>query len=149
MNMRKLRDPIIIVTTILWGLTTVLGWNNENYWICLLLCVPIIGGYASIGASNGGTLNKSFFMYPILPFMIVWALSFVGAHYYAVKYMGAVPPLILGFHPSLFCIVVGFWMGGLLTLLVGFVTKHDMWMSRQNWEDYKKAIQALNKSTGA
>ena len=144
MDMRKLRGPIIIVTTILWMVTTVLGWNNDNYWICLLLCVPILGGYVMIGTSNNGVLNKSFFLYPILPFMIVWALSFFGAHHFAVKYAGVVPPLIFGFHPSLFCIIIGYWFGGVYTLLAGFVVKHDQWMSAKDWENYKQKIQKLN-----
>ena len=147
MDMRKLRGPIIILTTILWILTTVLGWNNDNYWICLILSVPIMGGYVMIGTSNNGVLNKSFFLYPILPFMIVWALSFIGAHYFAVKYAGVVPPLILGFHPSLFCIVIGYWLGGIYTMLAGFVTKHNQWMSAQDWDNYKKKIQKLNAET--
>jgi uncharacterized membrane protein len=144
MDMRKLRGPIIIITTILWAVTTVLGWNNDNYVICLVLSVLIMGGYCMIGTSNKGTLHKSFFLYPILPFMIVWIASFILAHYFSVIYAGTVPPLILGFHPSLFCIVVGYWFGGVLTLLVGFVTKRDCWMSAKDWEDYKTTIKALN-----
>ena len=144
MDMRKLRGPIIIVTTILWAVTTVLGWNSNNYWICLVLSVFIMGGYVMIGTANKGKLHQSFFLYPILPFMIVWGASFVLAHYFSVIYAGVVPPLILGFHPSLFCIIAGYWMGGLFTLLVGFVTKRDCWMSAQDWEDYKNTIQALN-----
>ena len=144
MQITDLKKYLVILSTILWCAITVLGWKNENYLICLILSVFIMGCYLMLGAANKGVLKQRFFIYPILSWAVVWIAAFVCAAYFADSYAGVVPPLILGLHPSLACIVGGFWFGGLLTLLLGWRVNKSDWMSSEDWDEFVSLIKELD-----
>lgn len=144
MQITHLKKHLIIISTILWCAVTVLGWKNENYLICLVLSVFIMGCYLMLGAANKGILSKKIFFYPILVWEVVWIATFVFAAYFADLYAGVVPPLILGLHPSLACIIGGFWFGGLLTILMGWRINKNDWMSSDDWDKFVEKIKELD-----
>ena len=145
MEITKWKKWLIILSTLLWCVVTVLGWKDENYLICLVLSVFIMGSYLILGSANKGVLKKRFFIYPILVWAVVWIVAFVFAAYFSELYAGVTPPLIFGLHPSLACIMGGFWMGGLLTILLGWRLNKDELMSSDDWDEFVKKIQDLKK----
>lgn len=144
MQNTKWKEWLIIISTILWCVITVLGWKNENYVICLVLSVIMMGAYLMLGAAKNNMLSKKMFIYPILIWAVVWIASFVLAAYYGDLYAGVTPPLILGLHPSLACTMIGFWMGGLLTILLGWRINKDEWLSADDWERFVNRIKELD-----
>lgn len=145
MRVDNKRTAFMIITTILWCVATVLAWNNDNYVICLVIGVVIMGIYYILGTANQGYITKGFLFYPIGCWAVIWAAAFILADYFSTAYAGVVPPFkVLGMHPSLACIVFGFWMGGVVTVLPGFVLKKDNWMSHKDWDNFLAKVKEID-----
>lgn len=145
MQITNLKKWLIILSTALWCVIAVLGWKNENYLICLVLSVIIMGCYLILGSANKGIISKKFFIYPLLTWAVVWTAAFCLAAYFADVYAGVKPPLVFGLHPALACIIGGFWFGGLLTILLGWHLHKDEWMSPDDWDAFVQEIQKLDE----
>jgi hypothetical protein len=52
---------------------------------------------------------------------------------------------ILGFHPSFSWTIILYWIGGVLTLTLGFVKLKDEWLSEQDWEEFKKNVKKIDE----
>jgi hypothetical protein len=52
---------------------------------------------------------------------------------------------ILGFHPSFSWTVILYWIGGVLTLTLGFVALKDEWLSEKDWEEFKGKVQKIDE----
>lgn len=143
----KVKEKItsmIILTTILWVIITVCGWKGQ-YIIGMILGVFLMLVYMSIGAANQGVLNKKFFTYPLMVWATLWVLSFILSDYHGKLFTGTMPSFtILGFHPSFAWTVITYWIGGVLTLTLGFVLYKDLWLSDEDWNNFIKKIGQID-----
>ena len=136
---------IIIFTTFLWAVINVLGWLNYHM-IGMYLGVILMLMYMILGIAKKGVVSKKFLAYPLLIWIVTWIISFFLANYYGTKFAGVLPTFtILGFHPSFAPIVFLYWVGGMLTLTLGFMVYQDEWMSEKDWDDFKVKIEAIKE----
>lgn len=143
MDITKITTPLIVLQTILWVIVCPLAWNNY-YLEALYLGVIIIGIYFILGTAKKGVVSKKLLFYPFGCWAVIWLVSFYYADYYKVMFQGVVPSFnILGFHPSMAFVVLGFWFGGFLTLTVGYHLLKDEWLTEQDWEDFKTKLKNI------
>lgn len=144
-KLREKTTSLVILTTILWIFITICGWK-EQHILGMILGVFLMLVYMSLGAANQGVLNKKFFVYPLIIWSILWILSFILSNYYAKLFTGTIPSFtIVGLHPSFAWTMITYWIGGVLTLTLGFVLYKDLWFSNEDWEDFKNKIEQLNR----
>lgn len=136
---------LIIITTALWVAINISGWTG-NHMIGMYLSVILMLSYMIIGVAKKGVVSKKFILYPLLIWAIAWIASFSLAEYYSLKFAGALPSFtILGFHPSFAPVIFLYWIGGMLTLTLGFIYFKDEWMSEKDWDEFKHKIEAIKE----
>lgn len=147
MNISDKSTVINVLISVLWLACMLLGWSNQHV-IGMCVGVVLMYLYMLLGVSKQGISSKSFVVYPMGIWAVLWILSFVLNDYFAVIYAGQVAPAFLGFHPSFAPTIFLYWIGGMLTLSLGFVLKKDEWMSQKDWDDFcvrmKKIKEANN-----
>ncbi len=135
----------VLITTALWVIITVLGWKGQHMAGMYLGLVMMLL-YMILGVSKQGVVSKKLLFYPLISWGLVWAISFFLADFYALKYAGVMPDFtIMGFHPSFAPIIFLYWIGGMLTLTLGFVVLKDEWMSEEDWDNFKVKIEGLKE----
>jgi hypothetical protein len=146
MDLSSKKTAIIVITTILWLTINFLGWN-DYYLVSMYLGVVLMLLYMMLGIAKQGILSKKLFFYCLIPWAVIWAASFTLADYYAALFAGAMPSFtILGFHPSFASIVVGYWIGGMLTLTLMYYNLKDEWLSQKDWDDFVKKIASIDET---
>jgi hypothetical protein len=136
---------IIVITTILWAVINVLGWLG-SHMAGFYLAVVLMLLYMTLGVANKGVVSKKFLIYPLLIWGGTWIVSFFFADYYGTKFAGIMPSFtVLGFHPSFASVVFLYWVGGMLTLTLGFILFKNEWMSDQDWNNFKEKIRAIKE----
>ncbi len=147
--MKKLTTPLMIVTACLWGATTIMGWLGLGFE-ALFPALLLLFLYAVLGSAKGGRLSTGYIIYPLVAWLAVWAASFILSEHHARMYEGRLPELtILGLHPSFAWTVLLYWVGGVLTLTVGFYIKRDDWLSKADWEAFKENIAEPDEGGGS
>lgn len=136
---------IIIITTILWVVINVLGWLGKamaGFYLGVILMLL----YMILGIARNGVVSKKFLSYPLIPWAIIWIISFFLADYYAVKFAGLAPSFtLLGFHPSFASTIILYWIGGMLTLTLGFMVYRDEWLTKGEWDSFIEKINRLKE----
>jgi hypothetical protein len=146
MDLSNKKTAIIVITTILWVTITILGWKNY-YMVSMYLGVVLMLLYMILGTAKQGILSKKLLIYCLIPWAILWSLSFFLADYYAAIFAGVMPTFtVFGFHPSFAAIVVGYWIGGMLTLTAMYIKFKDEWLSEKDWNDFMKKIGEIEES---
>lgn len=146
MDLSSKKTAIVIITTALWLIITYLGWNNV-YLVSMYLGVVLMLLYMMLGVAKQGKLSKKLLYFCLIPWAIVWTVSFYLADYYAALFAGVMPSFtVLGFHPSFAATVVGYWIGGMLTLTAMYMTYKDEWLSKKDWEDFLEKIQEIKET---
>lgn len=146
MDLSSKKTAIIVITTALWLIITFLGWNNV-YLVSMYLGVVLMLLYMMLGVAKQGVLSKKLFFICLIPWAIVWAVSFYLADYYAALFAGAMPSFtVLGFHPSFAATVVGYWFGGMLTLTIMYYMFKDEWLSQNDWNSFLEKIEEIKES---
>lgn len=152
MNIEKKKDLMILLIAVLWLAIAVLGWKGM-YMPGLYLSVVLMFLHIVLGASVNGKISKKFLFYPVGIWAVLWVISFYLSDHYAEVYAGVIPDFtILGFHPSFAWTVLTYWIGGVLTLTLGFVLYKDEWLSDKAWDDFiskVKKIDDKNQERGA
>lgn len=145
MNLKDKTTSMIILTTVLWVIITVCGWTGRHV-VGMVLGVGLMLVYMMLGAAKKGVLNKKFFIYPLLLWAVLWVASFILSDYYSNLFGIAMPSFtILGFHPSFAWTILTYWIGGVLTLTVGFVLYENLWLSAEDWDDFRNSLQEVNR----
>ncbi len=148
MDIENKRTGIIIVITAFWVLITLSGWNG-NWFVGLISSVILMLLYMMLGASKNGRLSKKLLVYPLLSWAVLWIVGFNFSKYYADMFAGKMPNFtILGFHPSFAFTILTYWIGGVLTLTLGFYFLADHWLSDEDWNNFKKKIEEINSAKG-
>ena len=142
MSKRALDTTIVVLTAVLWAVTTALGLAGRGY-LGMYFALGLLLLYAVHGAARRGRVSRRFLAYPLLAWIACWAVSFYLARHYADLFAGRTPGFtILGFHPSFAPTVLGYWIGGVLTLSVGFVLFRDDWLTEREWKEFKARVGA-------
>ncbi|GAA0179103.1 hypothetical protein SH2C18_20370 [Clostridium sediminicola] len=149
MEIGNKRTGIFLIITCLWVLITICGWNGK-WFVGMIASVILMLLYMILGAAKGGKLNKKLLFYPLLSWAVLWNVGFYFSKYYADVLAGKMPNFtILGFHPSFSFTILTYWIGGVLTLSVGFYFYSDLWLSNEDWDDFKKKIEVINSKKEA
>lgn len=145
MDLSSKKTAIVVITTALWLIITYLGWNNV-YLVSMFLGVVLMLLYMMLGVAKQGKLSKKLFYFCMVPWAVLWMASFYLADYYAALFAGVLPSFtVLGFHPSFASTVIGYWIGGMLTLTAMYIVYKDEWLSQKDWEDFIKKIQEIKE----
>jgi len=136
----RVNTLLVVLTAFLWVLTAGLGWAGYGY-PGMFIGVVILTIYMIQGVARRGRVSRRFIVFPLFPWFLFWCGSFWLSRYYADLYQGRVPDFtILGFHPSFAWTVLTYWIGGVLTLTVGFVFLKDEWLTEQDWAEFKDKV---------
>ena len=136
---------LIIITTILWIAINVLGWM-DYHMAGMYLGVVMMLLYMVLGVAKQGVVSKKFLLYPLSIWAITWIISFTLAEHYSLKFAGGAPDFtVLGLHPSFAPVVFLYWIGGMLTLTLGFIYYKDEWLSEEDWDNFKIKIESIEK----
>ncbi|MEY8416639.1 hypothetical protein AAK964_10085 [Tissierella praeacuta] len=148
MDLKEKKTLFILLTTALWVIITICGWTG--HWLLgMVLGVVLMLLYMILGAAKKGVLSRKLLFYPFSIWSILWILSFILSDYHSKIFDGMMPSYtILGLHPSFAWTVFTYWIGGVLTLTLGFVFYKDLWLSKEDWNDFKKKIGEINTKKG-
>lgn len=146
MKLGKDNTGFMILTAILWVIITILGAKG-NWYPALVINIMLMAIYMMLGCAKKGVLNKKIFIYPILAFVVLWEVGFYLAKYYGDMFAGKMPDFtIMGYHPSFFYVVLFYWIGGVLTLSIGYIALKDLWLSESDWDNFKKKLEDIRKN---
>lgn len=149
MDISKKRTAIWIVIAVLWVTVIVLG-TLDHFVIGMVLSVPLIALHFVLGTAKGGRISAKFLVYPILIWSVTNIVAFILCGYFANKFKGVLPTFtILGLDPSFAPVMILYWIGGLLTLSLGFYIYRDEWLSEKDWTEFCKRAKTIKNKTGA
>lgn len=147
MNIAKNKTAIWVLIACLW-LACVITGTTGHYVIGMCLSVVLMLLHLMLGAARNGVVSKKFFTYPLLIWAIFWTASFILSAYYANKFAGMTPTFtFLGFHPSFAPTIFLYWIGGQLTLNLGFFLCQDEWLPADEWDAFCKKAKAIKEGT--
>jgi hypothetical protein len=137
MNLAKGRTAVVVLIAASWLGCMVLGW--KNYFVpAMCLGVVLMFLHLILGAAKGGVISKKLLIYPFGVWAVLWISSFILSKYFSDLFAGVMPGFtMLGFHPSFAFTVFFYWIGGMLTLSLGFVLNKDEWLSEKDWKDFQ------------
>lgn len=145
MNISNKRTAIWIVIAVLWIVVIVLG-TIGHFVLGMVLSVPLIALHFMLGAAKKGVVSKKFLIYPVIIWSVVNIVAFILCGYWADAFAGIMPPFtILGFHPSFAPVMLLYWIGGLLTLALGYYLCRDEWMSQKDWDEFCEVAKRIRE----
>lgn len=136
MDIKKHSTLIWVLIAALWIAVIVLG-TMGHFVIGMVLGVPLMFLHMMLGIAKGGKVSKKFLIYPMAIWAVLWIVSFILSGYYADAFAGMMPSFtVFGLHPSFAATIFLYWIGGQLTLNLGFYLLQDEWLSEKDWEDF-------------
>ena len=136
MDIKKHSTLIWVMIAALWLVIIVLG-TMGHFVIGMCLGVALMFLHMMLGISKGGKVSRKFLIYPMVIWAVLWLASFILSGYYADLFAGVMPTFtVLGLHPSFAPTIFLYWIGGQLTLNLGFYLLQDEWLSEKDWEDF-------------
>lgn len=148
MNLKDKTTGIMMVIAVLWIIIAALGWTG-HWLIGMYLSLVLMFLHMLLGVARNGVADKKFVIYPLLIWLVIWAASFHLSYSYGVAFKGVMPSFtIMGFHPSFAWTVLTYWIGGVLTLSIGYYVYKDSWLSEKDWDNFLAKIEKLNKEKG-
>lgn len=136
MNIKKNATLIWVMIAVLWIACIVLGTIGQ-FVIAMCLGVVLMFLHMMLGMAKGGVVSKKFLIYPMVIWAILWLASFVLSGHYATEFAGVMPSFtVLGLHPSFAPTIFLYWIGGQLTLNLGFYLLQDEWLSQKEWDEF-------------
>ena len=136
MDIKKNSTLIWVLIAVLWIAIIVLG-TMGHFVVGMVLGVPLMFLHMMLGIAKGGVVSKKFLVYPMLIWAALWIASFILSGYFADLFAGVMPSFtVMGLHPSFAPTIFLYWIGGQLTLNLGFYLLQDEWLSEKDWEDF-------------
>ena len=136
MNIKKNQTTIWILIAALWIAVIVLG-TLGHFVVGMVLGVGLMFLHMMLGIAKNGVVSKKFLIYPMVIWAILWAVSFILSGYYADLFAGVMPTFtVMGLHPSFAPTIFLYWIGGQLTLNLGFYLLQDEWLSEKDWDEF-------------
>lgn len=147
MDIKKNQTSIWIAIAVLWIVCIVTG-TTGHFVVGMVAGVPLMLLHMMLGISKKGVVSKKFFFYPLLIWAVLWIASFILSGYYADLFAGVMPTFtVLGLHPSFAPTIFLYWIGGQLTLNLGFYLLQDEWLSKQDWEEFCAKAKKIKEGT--
>ena len=143
MDISNKRTAIWIIIAALWIAVIVLG-TLDHFVIGMVLSVPLIALHFMLGSARGGVISAKFFVYPILIWSVLDIVAFILCGYFADKFAGVLPAFtILGLDPSFAPVMLLYWIGGILSLSLGFYLCRDQWLSEKDWTEFCERAEKI------
>ena len=147
MNIKKYTTVIWAMIAVLWLACIVLGTKGQ-FVVAMCLGVVLMFLHMILGIAKGGVVSKKFLVYPMVIWAVLWLLSFILSGHYATAFAGVMPSFtVFGLHPSFAPTIFLYWIGGQLTLNLGFFLLQDEWLSQKDWDEF--CAKAKNIKEGA
>ena len=147
MNIKKYTTVIWAMIAVLWRACIVLGTKGQ-FVVAMCLGVVLMFLHMILGIAKGGVVSKKFLVYPMVIWAVLWLLSFILSGHYATAFAGVMPSFtVFGLHPSFAPTIFLYWIGGQLTLNLGFFLLQDEWLSQKDWDEF--CAKAKNIKEGA
>ena len=145
MDISKHKNGIIILIAVLWIACIATG-TTGHFIAGMVLGVPLMFLHMLLGVAKNGVVSKKFLLYPMAIWAALWLVSFLLSGYFGSQFAGAAPTFtILGFHPSFAPTIFLYWIGGQLTLNLGFYLFQDEWLSQKDWDDFCAKVHAMKE----
>ena len=145
MNISNKKTAIWILIAVLWIVVIVLG-TIGHFVLGMVLSVPLIALHFILGAAKKGVVSKKFLLYPVIIWSVVNIIAFILCGYWADMFSGVMPSFtILGFHPSFAPVMLLYWIGGLLTLALGYYVFRDEWLSQKDWDEFCEEAKKIKE----
>lgn len=148
MNIESKTTALMVLTAVLWLLIWIFGWLNiwfPGFYFGLALMFI----YMTLGVAKEKKVNKKILLFPLISFVIIWGISFALSYYYGNMFAGVQPEFtFLGLHPSFAPTVFLYWFGGIITLTFGFMKIKDSWLTEEDWNNFVKNINKIDKTNG-
>lgn len=149
MNINGKRNIIMILIAVLWLVIMFLGWKGM-FVPAMVLSVFLMLLHMILGVAKQGKISTKFLIYPLLIWTAVWIVSFLLSDHYAKEFAGIMPTFSVGgFHPSFAPTFFLYYIGGMLTLTVGFVVFQDDWLSAKDWDDFLETVKKNKEEKNA
>ena len=148
MDIKKNQTMIWASIAALWIVIIAIG-TMGHFVTGMVLGVVLMFLHMMLGIAKNGVVSKKFLLYPMAIWAVLWVTSFVLSGYYAELFKGVMPSFtVFGLHPSFAPTIFLYWIGGQLTLNLGFYLLQDEWLSDKEWADFcAKAKQLKEVST--
>jgi hypothetical protein len=132
---------VVVLTALLWAAVTAMGWAGLGFE-AMFVGLALLSAYLFQGVvMRRGRVGWRMLAFPVLPWLVLWSMSFGLSRYHAEAFGGVRPDFtILGLHPSFAWTVLTYWVGGVLTLSVGFALRRDDWLSEAEWEAFRRRV---------
>jgi len=146
MNIADKKTAIWIAIAALWLVCIVAG-TKGSFVFGMCMGVLLMFLHMMLGVAKKGVICKKFLLYPMVIWAVLWIVSFLLSGYYAAAFAGAVPSFtFLGFHPSFAPTVFLYWIGGQLTLNLGFYLLRDEWLAPGEWDEFCAKAHAVREA---
>lgn len=137
-----LNTALVIATALAWATLTALGLLGFGF-SAMFVGLALLSIYAVQGLAHHSRVSRRAIVYPVVPWVAIWAAGFALSRYHADAFAGQRPDFtVLGLHPSFAWTVLAYWIGGVLTLSVGFVLRRDDWLSESDWRRFRRQVGA-------
>ena len=145
MDITKHKTLIMVLIAILWIACIVTG-TMGHFVAGMCLGVVLMFLHMLLGVSTHGIVSKKFLIYPLVIWAVLWLASFILSGYYGNLFAGSMPAFtVLGFHPSFAPTIFLYWIGGQLTLNLGFYLYQDEWLSQKDWDDFCQKVKRMKE----
>lgn len=145
MNISKLKTPIFILIAALWLACIILG-TTGHFVAGMVVSVPLMLLHFILGVAKNGVVSKKFLVYPLGIWTVAYIIGFTLCGYYADTFAGVMPSFtVFGLHPSFAPVILIYWIGGLLTLSLGFYMFQDEWLSQKDWDEFCKKAKKIKE----
>lgn len=136
MNVKKHQTVIWILIAALWMVCIVSG-TMGHFVFGMCAGVVLMFLHMLLGMAKGEKISKKVLIYPMGIWAVLWIVSFLLSGYYANLFQGVMPTFtVFGLDPSFAPTIFLYWIGGQLTLNLGFYLLQDEWLSEKDWNDF-------------
>jgi len=145
MHIGKYTTGIWVLIAALWIACIVLG-TAGHFVLAMCLGIALMLLHMLLGVAKGGVVSKKFLCYPLLIWAILWLASFILSSYYGNLFADTAPTFtVLGLHPSFAPTIFFYWIGGQLTLNLGFYLLQDEWLTNEEWDAFCKKAHCIKE----
>lgn len=144
MNLKGKYDSLFLFIGLLWIAIWIFA-IMDKYIIAFMLSIILMLLHLIMGSSHDDKIEKRYLMYPLLSWALVWAIGFYLA--YANDLSGS-KELFFGFNASFGPVVYFYWIGGVLTLTLGYFFNKKAWLNDKQWEEFLEESKKFKEEKG-
>ncbi len=148
MNLKGKYNSIFVVIGFLWLAVWILA-ILDYYYIAFMVSIVLMLLHLILGSTHDESIDITYLIYPLLAWAVVWVIGFSLAYFNDLQAQAGTEKLFGGFHYSFGPVVYLYWIGGVLTLTVGYFVNKSKWLSDEQWnnflEESKKFKERGNK----